>query len=119
MPFGTARGAPGYRSRPRPTGPEFVNRSHVIVLNFPQSRGYARWLYAEAGRRDLLEPGACEPHTTSLMFVIGERMWFSKGSTANIKISTPEDLRLFRSWVLASANDCSRLEALGDNGGGS
>ena len=30
-----------------------------------------------------------------------ERAWFSKGSTANIKITTLDDLRLFKGWVLA------------------
>ena len=35
------------------------------------------------------------------MFAMGERVWFSKGSTANIKITTAEDLRLFKGWVLA------------------
>lgn len=36
------------------------------------------------------------------MFAMGKRVWFSKGSTANIKITTPDDLKLFRGWVLAS-----------------
>ena len=81
----------------------FLDRDQVMVLNSPQALryGYARWLYVEAERRGLLEPGICDPHTTSLMLAMGERVWFSKGSTANIKITTPEDLKLFRGWVLA------------------
>lgn len=43
--------------------------------------------------------GKVEPHTTSLMFAMREKVWSSKGSTANIKIITPEDLRLFKGWV--------------------
>ena len=80
---------------------EFVDRDKVMCLNSPQALryGYARWLYEEGARRGLL--GEVEPHTTSLMFAMGERVWFSKGSTANIKITTPDDLRLFKGWVLA------------------
>lgn len=80
---------------------EFVDRDKVMCLNSPQALryGYARWLYEEGARRGLL--GEVEPHTTSLMFALGERVWFSKGSTANIKITTPDDLRLFKGWVLA------------------
>ena len=80
---------------------EFVDRDKVMCLNSPQALkyGYVRWVYAEGERRGLL--GKVEPHTTSLMFAMGEKVWFSKGSTANIKITMPEDLRLFKGWVLA------------------
>ena len=81
---------------------EYVDRDKVMCLNSPQALkyGYARWIYAEGECRGLL--GKVEPHTTSLMFAMGEKVWFSKGSTANIKITTPEDLRLFKGWVLVS-----------------
>lgn len=80
---------------------EFVDRDRVMCLNSPQALrfSYAKWLYEEGARRGLLDE--VEPHTTSLMFAMGERVWFSKGSTANIKITTPDDLRLFEGWVLA------------------
>lgn len=80
----------------------FVDRDEVMCLNSPQALryGYAKWVYEEGGRRGLLEK--VEPHTTSLMFAMGERVWFSKGSTANIKITTAEDLRLFKGWILAA-----------------
>lgn len=79
----------------------FMDRNQVMVLNSPQALryGYAKWLYDEAEQRDLLE--TTEPHTTSLMLAMGERIWFSKDSTSNIKITTPEDLKLFHGWVLA------------------
>lgn len=79
----------------------FVDRDQVMCLNSPQALrfGYAKWLYEEGERRGLLE--TVEPHTTSLMLAMGERIWFSKGSTANIKITTADDLRLFKGWVLA------------------
>lgn len=84
---------------------EFVDRDQVMCLNSPQALryGYAKWLYAEGGRRGLL--GEVESHTTSLMFALGERVWFSKGSTTNIKITTPDDLRLFEGWILSEKCD--------------
>lgn len=80
---------------------EFLDRDDVMCLNSPQAfrYGYVKWVFEEAKRRNILDK--VEPHTTSLMFALGERVWFSKGSTANIKITTPEDIRLFEGWVLA------------------
>lgn len=80
---------------------EFIDRDQVMCLNSPQAirYGYARWIYEEGERRGLL--GTVEPHTTSLMFALGETVYFSKGSTANIKITTADDLKLFEGWVLA------------------
>lgn len=80
---------------------EFVDRDQVMCLNSPQAIrfDYARWIYEEGERRGLLDK--VEPHTTSLMFAMDEKVYFSKGSTANIKITTADDLRLFEGWVLA------------------
>lgn len=80
---------------------EFLNRDEIMVLNSPQALrfGYAKKLYEEGMRQGLLDK--IDPHTTSLMFALGERVWFSKSSTSNIKITTPEDLILFEGWLLA------------------
>ena len=80
---------------------DVVDRDKVMCRNSPQALrfGYAKWLYEESARRGLL--GKVEPHTTSLMFALDETVYFSKGSTANIKITTADDLKLFEGWVLA------------------
>lgn len=80
---------------------EFIDRDQVMVLNSPQALkfGYAKWIYEEAAKRELLDK--IEPHTTSLMFALGEKVYFSKGSTANIKITTADDLLMFEGYVLA------------------
>lgn len=41
-----------------------------------------------------------EAHTTSLMAALNWPIYFSKGDQTNIKITTPEDLRLFEGYVL-------------------
>ena len=81
---------------------KYIDRDRVICLNGPQALrfDYARWIYEEGERRDLL--GKVDPHTTSLMFAMGEKVYFSKDSTTNIKITTADDLKLFEGWVLAN-----------------
>lgn len=49
--------------------------------------------------------GKVEPHTTSLMFAMGEKVWFLKGSTANIKIAMRKILQLLEGWVFARSSD--------------
>lgn len=41
-----------------------------------------------------------EPHTTSLYFALGKRLYFSKSVSSNIKITTREDLELFEGRLL-------------------
>lgn len=80
---------------------EYIDRDEVMCLNSPQALrfAYACWLYEEGERRGLLQK--VEPHTTSLMLAMGETIYFSKDSTSNIKITTADDVRLFRGWLLA------------------
>lgn len=41
-----------------------------------------------------------EPHTTSLYFALGKRIYFSKTNSLNIKITTKEDLDIFEGYLL-------------------
>ena len=41
-----------------------------------------------------------EPHTTSLYFALGKRLYFSKTVSTNIKITTREDLEIFEGYLL-------------------
>ena len=54
--------------------------------------------YEEAERRGILAD--LEPHTTSLYFALGKRIWFSKTSGHNFKITTKEDLERFEGLLL-------------------
>lgn len=84
---------------------EWLDRDMVMKLNTPQALrfGYACWLYAEAQRRGLLRK--VDPHTTSLMLAMGEKIFFSRDLSSNIKITTPEDLGLFEGFLLKKAID--------------
>jgi len=78
----------------------WVNRDTIMGLNSPQCFlfGYVEQLYQTAEEQGLLEQ--VEPHTTSLMYRMGQTIYFSKGSQMNFKITTKEDLELFKGYLL-------------------
>ena len=54
--------------------------------------------YEEGVRRDLLKD--LEPHTTSLYFALGKRLWFSQCTAAQCKITHKADLDVFEGSLL-------------------
>lgn len=54
--------------------------------------------YEEAKRRGILTD--LEPHTTSVYLALGKRLWFSKSSGYNFKITVKEDLDKFEGLLL-------------------
>lgn len=54
--------------------------------------------YKFALEKDILKH--IEPHTTSLYFAVGKKIYFSKSSSKNIKITTKEDLDIFKGILL-------------------
>lgn len=79
---------------------KWIDRDKIMQLNSPQcfKFGYVDQLYQEAVEKNLLNQ--VEPHTTSLMYLMGRTIYFSKGNQTNIKITTKEDLELFEGYVL-------------------
>ena len=77
----------------------------MMGLNSPQSFQYAelRSLYDEGFEKGIFDK--IDPHTTSLMAALGKRLYFSKGSSMNIKITSPEDVRLFNAYLLSKSED--------------
>lgn len=57
--------------------------------------------YDEAIRRGILDD--LEPHTTSVYLALGKRLWFSKSSGYNFKITLKEDLDKFEGLLLLKA----------------
>ena len=62
-----------------------------------KKRGYLRRELNEESRGILNE---LEPHTTSVYFALGKRLWFSKTSGHNFKITLKEDLERFEGLLL-------------------
>lgn len=85
-----------------------INRETFKTLSAPQSFLYKDIVefYHQVEEKHLFE--TVEAHTTSLMAALNWPIYFSKGDQTNIKITTPEDLKLFEGYVLyeqAHAND--------------
>lgn len=54
--------------------------------------------YDEVIRKGILDD--LEPHTTSIYFALGKRLWFSKSSGYNFKITVKEDLDKFEGLLM-------------------
>lgn len=54
--------------------------------------------YETAIKQDMLKD--LEPHTTSLYFALGKRLWFSQCTSANVKVTNRQDLDLFEGYLL-------------------
>lgn len=54
--------------------------------------------YETAIEMDMLKD--IEPHTTSLYFALGKRLWFSQCTSANVKVTTKQDLDVFEGYLL-------------------
>lgn len=79
---------------------EYINRDTVAVMNTPHAfkYGFVAKLYKEAIETCVID--TVEPHTTTLMYAMGKKIYFALGSQNNIKITRKEDLELFEGYVL-------------------
>lgn len=77
-----------------------INRESFMTLSAPQSFLYKTIVdvYRQVEEKNMFE--FCEPHTTAFMTALGIPLYFSKGSHTNIKITTKEDLDMFRGYLL-------------------
>lgn len=77
----------------------WINRDDFVQIACPQSFtfSYLKSIYRRAKERQLLEK--VEPHTTSLMYALGDTVYQSYGDQTNIKITTPEDVAFFARYV--------------------
>lgn len=79
---------------------EYINRDTIAVMNTPHAfqYGFLEDMYKEAVETGVID--TVEPHTTTLMYAMGKKIYFSKGSQDNIKITTKDDLEMFEGYVL-------------------
>lgn len=82
-----------------------LDRETFKCLTAPQSFLYKNIIefYHQVEEKRLFEK--VEAHTTSLMAALNWPIYFSKGDQTNIKITTKEDLQLFKGFVLAERYD--------------
>ncbi len=78
----------------------WVDRDKYIQIACPQGfkMSYLIDIYQRADKKALINK--TEPHTTSLMYALGDKIYQAYGDQTNIKITTEEDLELFKGYVL-------------------
>lgn len=79
---------------------EYINRDTIAIMNTPHAfqYGFISDMYKEAIKTGVIN--TVEPHTTTLMYAMGKKIYFALGSQNNIKITRKEDLDLFEGYVL-------------------
>lgn len=78
----------------------WVDRDKYIQIACPYGFEFSYLLdiYKRATEQGLLSK--IEPHTTSLMYALGDKIYQAYGDQTNIKITTKEDLDMFEGYVL-------------------
>jgi 2-C-methyl-D-erythritol 4-phosphate cytidylyltransferase len=86
-----------FRSTDGNMADEEIPRSQLFRTQTPQifSFGKLWWAHEEAEKRNIIAPLA----TCSLMQALGEKVYFSSGSEKNFKVTTVDDIELFRAMV--------------------
>lgn len=79
---------------------KWVDRDNYIQIACPYGfqYGYLLDIYRRAEEKNLIDK--VEPHTTTLMYALGDTLYQAYGDQTNIKITTKEDLALFEGFVL-------------------
>lgn len=82
------------------TSKTWIDRDKCIQIACPYGFkfSYLKDIYKRAEEKGLLDK--IEPHTTSLMYALGDVIYKAYGDQTNIKITTKEDLSLFEGYVL-------------------
>lgn len=86
-----------FRSEDDATASEYVQREHLYRTQTPQSYTLSKlvWAHEMAKEKNIQNLGS----SCVLMHVLGEKVHFSQGSVNNIKITTEEDLIMFKALV--------------------
>lgn len=85
------------------SGQEGIARTEIMRVQTPQAYlyGKALWAYEEAERREITG----EVYINTLMLRLGEKLYFSYGSEKNIKVTTVDDLELFKALLKMERED--------------
>ena len=82
---------------------EVISRDSLARTQTPQAFPLQKllWAHEEAGRRGINNSTA----TCTLMVELGKEVFFCPGSEKNIKITTTEDLEIFKALLMAKKDD--------------
>lgn len=80
---------------------EYIPREHIRKVSTPQAYKFGKlvWAYTEAFKRGIGIYGSS--YTNTMMVDLGETLYFAAGSERNIKLTTRNDLDLFKAYLYA------------------
>ena len=78
-------------------GSENIARTEIMRVQTPQAYRYGKalWAYEEARRQGITG----EVYINTLMLRLGEKLYFSKGTEKNVKVTTIDDLEVFKALL--------------------
>ena len=78
---------------------EYIPREQVKMIQTPQAYQYGnlKAAYEKAWKEKIGMKDSC--YTNTMMADLGEKLYFSKGSSKNIKITTKDDIEIFKAMV--------------------
>ncbi|MDH6367888.1 MULTISPECIES: IspD/TarI family cytidylyltransferase [unclassified Breznakia] len=78
---------------------EYIPRETLRRVSTPQGYNYGKlkWAYDEAFEKEIGIYGSS--YTNTMMVDLGERLYFAAGSDKNIKLTTPDDLAIFKAYI--------------------
>ena len=79
------------------SGSEGIARTEIMRVQTPQAYRYGKalWAYQEAEKRGITG----EVYINTLMLRLGEKLYFSKGTEKNVKVTTIDDLEVFKALL--------------------
>ena len=85
------------------SGAEGIARTEIMRVQTPQAYRYGKalWAYEEANRRGITG----EVYINTLMLRLGETLYFSKGTEKNVKVTTIDDLEVFKALLKMERED--------------
>jgi len=78
---------------------KYIPRETLRRVSTPQAYQYGKlaWAYEKAFAENIgIQSGT---YANTLMVELGERLWFAAGSEKNIKLTTKDDLELFKAYI--------------------
>lgn len=78
---------------------QYIPRETLRRVSTPQGYKFGKldWAYHEAFKKNIGISGSS--YTNTMMVELGERLYFAKGSEKNIKLTTKEDIEMFKALL--------------------
>lgn len=83
----------------------YIPRETLRRVSTPQAYKFDKlvWAYDKAFKEEIGIYGSS--YTNTMMVELGERLYFAKGSDKNIKLTTPDDLEIFKGYLKSKIED--------------